>query len=507
MSRTNPHLWSAVLRLGLGLMAVLIVTSDAMAMPPAIDLTTIMRLALSGSPAVRKAERDLEAAEQAFADAQADLLCWRATLTTGKPWIVKQQPEESVSANLESTIELARSTRSGQTWSLTLEPVSVRREDAKTSSSLGSLTLGWSTRALGSLPLAAQQMRDRERQVKLRTAALDLARESAVVTVAKAFLDSWKARLDLWAAQEQWQAQQLAVERTQAFARVGRASQQEVAVAEANLALAHADVKTQALQLEVAIRDVARAAGIAVSEIAGASWNEPSWKPSNAGTLEQWLGKALTRPEVLQAELAILAAQDALEEARAAHIYDIKPLVSLDTSSKLLSVGADITSPKEPQGVSFAASLRLRADRNWTVSTQFSSTLGGAKQANKTALDVRNAKADVADAELAWEQAKEDATERLRALWHEIETKALQAELQAALLARERLNLDVVEAQVQIGAATPVDLAEAQAAYAKAEAGARKSLFDQQLAYIKLHAAAGDGNVLDALEEELHGQA
>lgn len=473
----------------LGTMLIESVTANA----APLTLNTVLQQTLNASPSLTKAERDLQTAVQSQNDAAADL-GWHVTATTSnQKWSFVLDPQHNPSATLGTKIELAQSPALGQTISLTAAGISDSIKSGDISHDWGEITLGWAFRYPFGSPLQAQTaLLQATRNVAQKTASLDLARENALMQSAQAYYNVGKAALDVKVAEKQVSVNSLQLERAEAMAQVGRLAQPDVDIARQRLNVSLLDLTAKQRQEQLAWRNLDRQTGSLDSATTNVQWTEPTWQPPAAEKLDQWLASAANRPEVRQAELALLAAQDALANAKAPLTFDIKPLVSLDTDTKTLSTGVDITrTHASNEDSKFTASLRAN-NGEWKVTTTFAATLGGANTAASNQLNVSNAIADVASAERSEREALEDAQEKLRTLWANMQLKAKQYELQTALLAKEQINLQSMQDRVKLGSATPSDLAEAELSQMQAESAAKNALYDYQLAYLELLTATGN---------------
>ena len=110
----------------------------------------------------------------------------------------------------------------------------------------------------------------------------------------------------------------------------------------------------------------------------------------------------------------------------------------------------------------------------------------------------------VREKETELQQAYDDALEKMATLWADLALQEAQVQLQNAQLERETVRLGAVREQARIGAVTQIDLVQAELSHLQAEVAAQKALFDYQLAYVKLLAAAGDHDTLARLEDAQH---
>ncbi len=466
-------------------------------------LKELISLVDSSAPVVVKARRDWQAAVSSLASAQADL-GWQLSVSTTRQATLEKEPQNSLDADLRLGVSLSRVMASGQKLVLAADQMVLGLSDGNSANDPGEVNLGWSWRWPGGIDLTQNEtVKEKQRAVEQKAAALELAYESAVDTVAKSYNDYWKARLDEQVAQKQVTAYSKALEKSQALVQVGRATALDVTIAEQQVKVAQANLRACATQVEVALRDLSRQLGVEQSALPVGKWQAPAWSPGPVEEPTYWVSKAPLRPEVRQAEISVEAALAAVAKAQVSWAYDIKPVISYDIADKQAAIGVDITKVEDIGGNVLTASFRLKAGGGWSAAASFTASMGGSSayaKVNKT-LEIKNAEDDLADARIALTQAREDAAEAMQDLWDELQAKTLQRDLQLALLSRERINMDTVNARAALGTVTEFDVLDAELALLQAEVAAQKALFDQQLVYIKLLAAAGDKEGLTRREE------
>lgn len=465
-------------------------------------LGELIRLAGSTAPAVAKAQRELDLARAVLADAQADL-GWRFAASTLRSASVLRKPAGELTAEARLTADVTRSVTPNQSLVLSLEEVTIGLDSEGKTLKPGPLTLGWAVR----LPSSAarqevQLVRDRARAVEQKELALELAREAAVVGVAKAYFDYWKADLDRQVAQQQLDIYSLQLQKSKALAQVGRATAVEIHVAEQRVRVAELDIVASGSQLAATLGELARQLGLDKESLLAAAqtWSEPAWHPEGTDSYEEFLGVSEQRPEIRQALLSLQASEEGLAQARFGTPYEIKPLLSYDLTSGAFGLGVDVAKVKDASSSSLAASLRVQPSGQWNVQASFATSLGGADSSVSRAVTIRNAEAELQIAHTSLVQAKEDAHDKLHTLWADVAARAARYDLQLALLEREMLNYTTVLARAELGAVTVADVAEAQFAQVQAEAAAHKALYEWQLAYVRLLAAVGDYEALVELE-------
>jgi outer membrane protein TolC len=466
------------------------------------QLGQLIRLAASESPAVAKAQRELDLARSHVAEAQADL-GWRLAVATLRSASVQRGPAGESAADVRITADVTRSVTPNQSLALSLDEVTVGLDNGAKTVKAGPLTLGWAVRVPdGAMRQEAQLVRERARAVEQKELALELAREAAVVAVAKAFLDYWKVDLDQQVAHRQLDIYSLQLQKSKALAEVGRATATEIRVAEQRVRVAELDIVASSAQREAAGGELSRQLGVDKEMLLAVAqtWLEPTWQPEGIGSCEELLGRAEQRPEVRQALLSKRISEENLAAGRLGQPYELKPLVSYDMSNGAFGLGLDMTKVKDGTTGSLSASLRVEQSGQWSMHASFATSLGGADSAISRAVAIRNAEAELRVAQSNLLQARDDAHDKIRTSWADVAAKAARYDLQLALLERELLNYTTVQARTELGGATLADVAEAQFAYVQAEAAAHRALYDWQLAYVRLLAAVGDYEVLGQLE-------
>lgn len=109
------------------------------------QLGQLIRLAASESPAVAKAQRELDLARSHVAEAQADL-GWRLAVATLRSASVQRGPAGESAADVRITADVTRSVTPNQSLALSLDEVTVGLDNGAKTVKAGPLTLGWAVR-------------------------------------------------------------------------------------------------------------------------------------------------------------------------------------------------------------------------------------------------------------------------------------------------------------------------------------------------------------------------